>query len=387
MPLTRNLYELDEVISALQLCLLKGWCRALFWLYELVVSKEEMLAQQTLMTVWLRAGGGYDPFLFQDPRWPARGQRVLAAIKTARSLNAVRFLERTATLQHRPAVTPLAATPAIEKRRNERAAAFVASLTPDEMIDPSDAAHWWISLDSACRQHSRTDAIWLLQAAQPILSADAIWSALVLAGRGSPLTHKAIACLHEQSAVPVHQVLAQTNALLILCTPTKERESTMFVKPADLPSNYNRDWVTWMAATGRRAARIQEIPTEALHSETTRGSMPFKYTNIGDVRDPVALLSEGCCFWQETLQAAGITVEEDTGAIQFPDDDVLELFYEHYFPDDIPDEWSTADQQKSHGRGCQEKAAPSLLPELAIREERVSGSAWNIGIHVRKAMS
>lgn len=381
MPLTRNLYELDEVVSALQLCLLKGWCRALFWLYELVVSKEETLAQQTLMTVWLRAGGGYDPFLFQDPHWPARGQRVLAAIRSARSLNAIRFLERTATLQHRPAVTPLAATPTIETRRKERAAAFVASLTPDEMIDPEDAAHWWISLDSACRQHSRTDAIWLLQAVQPILSADAIWSGLSIAARGGPLTQKAIAFLHEQSAVPEHQVLAQTNALLILCTATKERETVQINKPADLPST--SAWATWMAATGRRTARIQEIPTEALHRETTRGSMPFKYTNIGDVRDPVSLLSEGCRFWQEAFQSAGILVEEETGAIQFPDDDSLEQFYERYFPDDIPDEWSTVDQQKSHGRGCHEKAAPSLLSELAIREERVSGMAWNIGIHVR----
>ena len=117
MPLTRNLYELDEVVAALQLCLLKGWCRALFWLYELIVSKEETLAQQTLMNIWLRAGGGADPFLFDDLRWPARGQRVLAAIKTARSLNAVRFLERTAALQHRPGITPLAATPAIQHRR------------------------------------------------------------------------------------------------------------------------------------------------------------------------------------------------------------------------------------------------------------------------------
>jgi hypothetical protein len=36
----------------------------------------------------------------------------------------------------------------------------------------------------------------------------------------------------------------------------------------------------------------------------------------------------------------------------FPNDDVLERFYEEFFPNDIPDEWSAADQQKSHGRGC-----------------------------------
>jgi hypothetical protein len=117
MPLTRNLYEIDEVVSALQVCLLKGWTRAIFWLCEIVVSKEETLAQQTLMNIWLRAGGGQDPFLFQDPSWPTRGQRVMAAIKTAGSLNAIRFLDRTAALEHRPSVTPLAATPTIATRR------------------------------------------------------------------------------------------------------------------------------------------------------------------------------------------------------------------------------------------------------------------------------
>jgi hypothetical protein len=32
-------------------------------------------------------------------------------------------------------------------------------------------------------------------------------------------------------------------------------------------------------------------------------------------------------------------------------DDIREAFYDLYFPDDIPDEWSAADQEKSHGYG------------------------------------
>ena len=60
MPLTRNLYELDEVTAALQLCLMKGWSRAIFWLCELVLSKEEETAQQILQDLWLRSGGHVD---------------------------------------------------------------------------------------------------------------------------------------------------------------------------------------------------------------------------------------------------------------------------------------------------------------------------------------
>jgi hypothetical protein len=40
MPLTRHLYELDEVTSALQTCLRKGWPRAHYWLWELLQSDE-----------------------------------------------------------------------------------------------------------------------------------------------------------------------------------------------------------------------------------------------------------------------------------------------------------------------------------------------------------
>jgi hypothetical protein len=54
--------------------------------------------------------------------------------------------------------------------------------------------------------------------------------------------------------------------------------------------------------------------------------------------------------------------DSDRDHLAFPDDDVLEAFYSTYFPDDIPDEWSLVDQQKSHGVGCAETAPPAPLP-------------------------
>ena len=141
-------------------------------------------------------------------------------------------------------------------------------------------------------------------------------------------------------------------------------------------------WATRIEEVGRRRARLYAIPAEALHSQTTRGRIPRKYTNIDDVRDPVQVLSEGCTFWQKTLQIHGIEIDETTGATVFPDDTALESFYDVHFPDDIPDEWSMEDQLKSHGRGVQESAPPA--PEnLPVRETPVSRRAWNSGIHVR----
>jgi hypothetical protein len=58
------------------------------------------------------------------------------------------------------------------------------------------------------------------------------------------------------------------------------------------------------------------------------------------------------------MKSAGFTGE-------WVSDDAKEAFYSTYFPDDIPDEWSLADQKKSHGAGM-------LRPD----EVGVSGARW-----------
>jgi len=366
MPLTRHLYEIDEVVSALQICLCKGNNQGLFWLWELVVSQEEELASETLTMSWLLWGGGHDPMrpTTSTDNWVKRYSRIQAAICAAGTLNAMHLLAHTAKLEERPSMTPLPATVKAEKRRQQRSAAFVASVDPTETID---AADFWISFDAACRQGCRVDAIWLLQAAQEHLSADAIWTALTLAARGSSATKDMIAFWKKMTIA--HQILYQTAATLFLCIPTAQRERPLPLKGSDLSA---AAWAEWNAQLGRRKARVYAIPKDALHTESTRGSIPFKYTNIADIRDPVPLLSEGCKFWQETM--GSYTIDED--------DTILEIFYDRYFPDDVPDEWSKADQEKSHGRGCQETAL-SPPTGLYIRDHPVTQRAWNCGIHVR----
>jgi hypothetical protein len=62
------------------------------------------------------------------------------------------------------------------------------------------------------------------------------------------------------------------------------------------------------------------------------------YTNIADVREPLWLLAEGCQFWRKVYASYSEETHDE--------------FHDTYFPDDIPDEWSAADQQMSHGVGC-----------------------------------
>jgi hypothetical protein len=360
MPLTRHLYEIDEVVSALQMCLCRNLPAALFWTWELVQSAEDELALNTLHDSWLRYGSGRDPTLLTvSPNEPADWCSLVMRVRFAcRShISTVLLLNDYSDKLIYPTTSSiqLPSPPAFLK-----AAA-------SESIELKLATRIWKVLYNAVNTRNDKSAISVLQAMQPILSADTIWIAIEALEPTFSTLLRTHASLHPES-----QILHQAVALFIACTQTDERSAT----PADLPpvSHIQHSWDKWTAVAGKRAARVHEIPPAALHKETTRGRIPSRYTNIADIRDPIAELPQGCRWWREQTAALGIHLDED-GALVFPSDDVLENFYERHFPDDIPDEWSAKDQQKSHGRGLVE-TAPDPPPSIRIRESPVDQNAW-----------
>lgn len=100
----------------------------------------------------------------------------------------------------------------------------------------------------------------------------------------------------------------------------------------------------WTALEGRRARRIYKIRPEAILYETERGELLRSVTNIQEIREPLTALY-GSPYWDIVAKEFGgwkPIYKSDAGK---------ETFYELYFPDDIPDEWSRDDQEKSHGLG------------------------------------
>jgi hypothetical protein len=346
--LSRNLYEIDEVVAALQLCLRTSNEQALFWLAELIVSEETEVARETLLESWLIYGVPNDLTLLSDIRtstdFYSIGLRVFEACRDQKSI--LDQLNKAACQEKRPTMTPSRTNPS----------------------ESTEEAKFRSSLDSACRLYKLEDAFWLLQAAQPILSSKSIWAAILLCKRGSAEVKQIIDSMRGGS------ILYQAAALKILCKPSSQHSSMM--TPAAIDESTS--WTSWIANAGRRSARLHAIPPGALHKETTRGSLVSKYTNIQDVYDPAPLLLEGCCWWRSVLTKHGI--HEEDGAIVFPSDEVMEAFYDQYFPDDIPDEWSKADQLKSHGPGLLDTAPPK--PAIIVRQTPVSRQEWLIGIHV-----
>ena len=95
---------------------------------------------------------------------------------------------------------------------------------------------------------------------------------------------------------------------------------------------------------GRRARRLFKIRSEAITYKTERGEMARSTTNIQEIREPLTALY-GSPYWDRAA--------EEFGGWRpiYKNSEAKETFYDLYFPDDIPDEWSQADQEKSHGNG------------------------------------
>jgi len=103
----------------------------------------------------------------------------------------------------------------------------------------------------------------------------------------------------------------------------------------------SREGAQWMADDSelgvRRARRVYAIPSECLLRHGAAAGSVLKELRCG--LETALLGSEA---WGERIRC-------EYGGLAT--DDERERFYDVEFPDDIPDEWSLADQEKSHGDG------------------------------------
>ena len=120
-------------------------------------------------------------------------------------------------------------------------------------------------------------------------------------------------------------------AVLSACLSPAQQEKSFRVLPAPL-------LVTPIEETIRRARRYS-IPTACLYGDTERGRMTWSQSTLRSLRE----LDLSGPFWDEHKW----TTEEER-----------EAFYDRFFPDP-PDEWTLAEQQRSHGDGILSDSGPS----------------------------
>lgn len=99
----------------------------------------------------------------------------------------------------------------------------------------------------------------------------------------------------------------------------------------------------WASTVGRRRGRAFAIPRDCLSWLTSRGMVTYQKHTLRELRNinTEVLREKGCAYWTRRLEEAN----------PWKDDYAFEAFMEEEFPDDIPDEWSKEDQEKSHGYG------------------------------------
>lgn len=145
-----------------------------------------------------------------------------------------------------------------------------------------------------------------------------------------------------------YDIVMRCAAVLSLClTPSQQKESMRPMLGA-LDTRVAGKLAEWEAVYGGQQARVYSLPTGCLYGMTSRGRSKWSQHNRGQLYDVESSLI-GCPFWDEAIAEYGVV--EDDGPIPWYSDDAKEAFYDRYFPDDIPDEWTREEKQKSHGDG------------------------------------
>ena len=104
--------------------------------------------------------------------------------------------------------------------------------------------------------------------------------------------------------------------------------------------------VSWDSEDSLRKRRIYKVKPEAITYLCDRSSQPVTESNESDIQDDLEKTLVSSPYWQGVLKAH-VKPRMDAKTIELE----REKFYDIFFACDIPDEWSIADREKSHGRG------------------------------------
>jgi hypothetical protein len=100
----------------------------------------------------------------------------------------------------------------------------------------------------------------------------------------------------------------------------------------------------WDSENSLRRRRLLSPRPEAIHFITERSTMPTSESTDSEITEFLEQTLLASPYWSSVLKFY------HTGH-EWISDDKKEAFYDLYFQHDIPDEWSLADREKSHGRG------------------------------------
>ena len=114
-----------------------------------------------------------------------------------------------------------------------------------------------------------------------------------------------------------------------------------------LPIELTEAIAAWDAEDSLRKRRVFKVKPEAITYSCQRSSQPVTESNEIEIQDNLEKSLVESPYWQEVLNSQMKATKITDTTIERE----REKFYQVFFPCDIPDEWSNADREKSHGRG------------------------------------
>jgi hypothetical protein len=294
MGLTCHFYETDEVVAALQWCILQGRVtEAAYWCQELMESESAEL-EGAIRSVWLWHFG-------------------IGCLGIGRQIASGNYLEITVTLARSP----------------QWRDASVFALLGAKVTDEFDRVNEW-DVETEGMPPRRRSFHRALKQRKALLA----WA---YARTAWPAAWDWMSPTVAPSATDVWATRALAVAAAAL-TPA-EREKSLATSWRLVPADLEATMAEWHEVVGR-PRRVYGIPQDCLYWLTRRGKLTYKESTAATIQDKLEDSLQSSPYWSAQLP---------------PDfdkkEDAYDDFYMSAFPNDIPDEWSRADRLKSHGDG------------------------------------
>ena len=371
MPLSRHFYSLDEVQAALLYTTTRNTpIDALFWCQEMILSGCVGEAISTLFQSWLWNTG------------PTRLQWLIAAWKSLAlnelseddillstyNLCSVHYQKRDTSLWNILVLT--AQNPTMPDTLTRKTPKILPSESAEEiyfiraLYQGKARAAWWISL-YIDRNRVWSLLNWYIDNILTLYKEEYKICLTALENYEKLLGYKS----NE------YDIIILCSAVIMLCIHPDIQSASFKPMNTEIDRDILQTLDKWTASIGRKERRIYQIPTSCLYGITLRGRSKWSHNNLTQLYNVESYLA-GCPFWDEVL-AEYATISEN-GEIIWISDDKMEEFYDKYFPDDIPDEWTKKDQLQSHGDGVLGPTDKPLISKYSRNHfSKYPYFAWN----------
>jgi hypothetical protein len=175
----------------------------------------------------------------------------------------------------------------------------------------------------------------------------------------------------DESDMPEHERCA-VGIVLITLNKAAWKTANEPLDMRELPSELTKAIDEWDAEESMRKRRHFKIRPEALLCITDRSSLSSSESSESDIVNDLERSLRDSSYWAQAL----LPYTRSDGT--WISDSKKEAFYDLYFSDDIPDEWSAQDREKSHGRGLGKSPAlaQQRFLDVTLQRSQILG-VWN----------